>query len=619
MVNLTARQQEIVDCDSKYCLVAASAGSGKTLVLTKRIERLLEGLRRGKKVLALTFTNKAARELRERLLEVYSKEELSEKVFVGTIHSFCAEFVARRGSTIGLPSDLHVFESVEDRLAIFADAVAAVPQLQAKVTDDKALRQLFEDVGRAKRSQEYRGQFFADSGNRMVFDEYRSRMLLQHAVDFDDILSYTTQILTEQPALAMLYQNIYRYICIDEAQDLNDAQYQVVRSLAGNACGIMMVGDTRQAIYGFNGSSATIMTKRFPEDYEVDEYVLDENFRSSEAVMRYAQAIEHTSQMVQKLAIRGEAECYEFADEVAEAHWIVNKILDLTTHGSKDAGIEDVSLDTIAVLARNRYVFEELRKALGDSGVAFNERVASGGAASSESDLFKYFHAGLRLMVNPNDQLHLQKLNIEFAPDKPYESFEDICSANSTYDGLTVEASDALRGSWSLLAKDRVPRFDLALEALNGLCETSSAFSGDDDRLLAMQDCAQWTKWWERYCLSTSPSSRSLSGFLRALSLGEVLDGQNGEGVTLSTIHLAKGLEFDVVFVIGLNSGTFPDYRSHTPTQLDEERHSMFVAITRSKRLCYITRPKLRAMPWGGLRSQIPSPFFVELQKVDAR
>ncbi len=619
MVRLTVRQQEIVDCDSKYCLVAASAGSGKTLVLTKRIERLLEGLRHGEKVLALTFTNKAARELGDRLLGVYSREELSEKVFVGTIHSFCAEFVARRGSTIGLPPDLHVFESVEDRLAIFADAVAAVPQLQARVTDDKALRQLFEDVGRAKRSREYRKQFFANSGNRMVFDEYRSRMLLQHAVDFDDILVYTIQILTEQPALAMLYQNIYRYICIDEAQDLNDVQYQVVRALAGSTSGIMMVGDSRQAIYGFNGSSAGIMTKQFPQDYEVDKYVLDENFRSSEAVMRYAQAIENTSQMVQKLAIRGEAACFEFVDETEEARWIVKKILDFNTHGLQCAGIEDIPLDSIAVLARNRYVFVELRKALGDSDVAFNERVASGGAATSESDLFNYFHAGLRLMVNPNDQLHLQKLNIEFGPDKPYESFEDICSANCTYDGLTIEASDALRGSWSLLAKGRVPRFDLAFEVLNGLCNTDSAFSGDDDRLLATRDCEQWTKWWERYCLSTSPSSRSLSGFLRALSLGEVLDGQNGEGVTLSSVHLSKGLEFDVVFVIGLNDGTFPDYRSRTPTQLDEERHSMFVAITRSKRLCYVTRPKLRAMPWGGMRPQTPSPFFVVLQQVDMR
>jgi DNA helicase-2/ATP-dependent DNA helicase PcrA len=389
--------------------------------------------------------------------------------------------------------------------------------------------------------------------------------------------------------------------------------------LAGNACGIMMVGDTRQAIYGFNGSSAAIMTQRFPEDYDVDRYVLDENFRSSEAVMRYAQAIEHTSQMVQKLAIRGEAACCEFADETEEARWVVSKILDLNTHGSKLAGLEDIPFDSIAVLARNRYVLEELRKALAEGGVAFNERVASGGAASSESDLFNYFHAGLRLMVNPNDQLHLQQLNIEFAPDKPYKSFEEICSANSSYDGLTIEASNALRESWNRLSKDRALRFDLALEVLKEICEDDSAFSGDDERVLATHDCEQWTTWWERYRLATGPSLRSLSGFLRALSLGEVLDGQSGEGVTLSTIHLAKGLEFDVVFVIGLNNGTFPDYRSCTPEQIDEERHSMFVAITRSKRLCYVTRPVLRTMPWGGLRPQTPSPFFVELQRVDAR
>lgn len=133
MVNLTTCQQEVVNSDSKYCLVTASAGSGKTLVLTKRIEKLLGALKRGEKVLALTFTNKAARELRERLLRTHAEDELASKVFVGTIHSFCSEFVARRGSTIGLPSDLHVFESVEDRLAIFAEAVSAVPQVHARV------------------------------------------------------------------------------------------------------------------------------------------------------------------------------------------------------------------------------------------------------------------------------------------------------------------------------------------------------------------------------------------------------------------------------------------------------------------------------------------------------
>jgi DNA helicase-2/ATP-dependent DNA helicase PcrA len=123
---------------------------------------------------------------------------------------------------------------VEDRLAIFADAVEAVPQVRARITDDKALRQLFENVGRAKRSRTFRSRFFADSSNVMVFDEYRAELLNQHAVDFDDILAYAAQILVEQPALATLYQRIYRYICIDEAQDLNDAQYQVIQALAGS-------------------------------------------------------------------------------------------------------------------------------------------------------------------------------------------------------------------------------------------------------------------------------------------------------------------------------------------------------------------------------------------------
>jgi DNA helicase-2/ATP-dependent DNA helicase PcrA len=321
--------------------------------------------------------------------------------------------------------------------------------------------------------------------------------------------------------------------------------------------------------------------------------------------------------MIPKLAIEGEAHCFEFEDEDEEASWIINRILDLGENGSRLANIAAIPLEGCAVLARNRYVFSALRNALDRKNVCYNERVASGGAATSESDLFNYFHAGLRLMVNPNDRLHLRRLNIEFSPESPYTSFEEIYSASGTYDGLTREASDGLRKAWGFLLDSPAFRFDLALDVLKRVCDNCSAFSGDNDRSLAANDCNQWIQWWERYCLSTDLFARSLSGFLRALSLGEVLDSQTKDGITLSTVHLAKGLEFDVVFVIGVNDGTFPDYRSQTDTQRDEERHSMFVAITRSRRLCYVTRPKVRKMPWGGLRLQSPSPFFKELKAVD--
>ena len=248
-------------------------------MLAKRIEKLLGSLRRGEKILALTYTSKAARELRGRLLDARSEEELASKVLVDTIRSFCTRFVARRGNTIGLPYDLYVLENVEDRLAILADAVEAVPQVRASVNDMRTLKQLFEDVERAKRSWTFRSQFFEDTGNRMVFDEYRAEMLNQHAIDSDDTLAYTAQILIEHPLLVTLYQRIYRYICIDEAQDLNDAQYQVIQALAGDKCGIMMVGDSRQAIYGFNGSTVGIMMERFPKDYHsVTQFTLEENF-----------------------------------------------------------------------------------------------------------------------------------------------------------------------------------------------------------------------------------------------------------------------------------------------------------------------------------------------------
>ena len=222
-------------------------------------------------------------------------------------------------------------------------------------------------------------------------------------------------------------------------------------------------------------------------------------------------------------------------------------------------------------------------------------------------------------MVNPNDRVHLEGLNDTFLPERPYGSFSEILCEIGAYDGLTPVASDALRKAWGLVGRDKDPHLDRALDVLEALCGDEGSFAGEDDRLLAANDCAQWRQWWERYCLSTGYSARSLSGLLRAISLGEVIGERGGGGVTLSSVHLVKGLEFDVVFVIGLNDGTFPDYRARIRAQLEEERHSMFVAITRSRRVCYVCRPKMRRMPWGDLRRQAASPFFEELRSSDGR
>jgi DNA helicase-2/ATP-dependent DNA helicase PcrA len=608
---------EAANCPSKYCSILAGAGSGKTLVLTKRIERILSTTSRGEKVLALTFSNKAADELRERLLEVYPPDELRDKAFVGTIHNFCLALVIRRGSSIGLPSDLHVFESYSDRMAVFSEAVEAVPVAKSRFANmpgrdgSVAIRQLFDEMGVAERDRDKRAGFLSDPYRRMVYDEYRARLLAQHAIDFDGILSYATQILLERPSIAKLYQRVYRHICIDEAQDLNYSQYLAIRALAGETSSITMVGDPNQAIYGFNGSSSKILTEEFPHDYPDTKVCrLLNNYRSSASVLRAAQSIEKTFEIHQQLHFAGRVECRSFADEKDEASWVADKIRELIDRGVPDDGSRPIEPREIAVLARNRYALNSLPHELERLRVAFHTRFSSSDADQNESDLFRYFHLGLRLIVNPNDRLHLDQLNQDLFEGERAPSFPEIMRMDGSYDGLSPESSDALRNAWTLLEEGDGFRFQAVLDLFESLCANPGAFASDDDRSIVTEDLNAWKLRWLSYRKGTLPAERSLPGLLRAVALGAATTRERRAGVTLSTVHMAKGLEFEAVFIMGLNQGTFPDYRASTGEKLEEERHSMFVAITRSRRYCYLTRPERRLMPWGEERRQVESEYY---------
>ena len=473
-MNLSQKQLEIVEADDKYMYVVASAGSGKTRTLIERITRLLSIAKRGEKVLALTFSNKAAKELKDRLLHFYTQSQLNELVYVGTIHNFCMEIVLQRGSSINLPKDLHIFEEIADRLEIFKAALEYVPQMKAKYQngegqlDSKKVHELFELFGKAKRDFKFPEDYASKPLSQRLYQEFNSLMLSQNAIDFDDILLYAYRIIIEKPAIARIYQRIYRHICVDEAQDLNKSQYAVIKAIAGESADIFMVGDPNQAIYGFNGSSSRYMCIDFPNDYDARKYELVENYRSSQAIIRAAKIIEPSFDMKGQLPIKGVMEIKICKDEAAEAAWISGKIDELFSNGHPDIEGSKVLPQQCAVLARNRYVFNALTKMFEEQHKEYHLRVSLNNVLLSESLFFKLFDLSLRVIMNASDVLHLSEMrNLLECENEEILSFEDIVSGKSLSQTLGCSGAETINAVWDIIQKQESSfRFDKALDIL---------------------------------------------------------------------------------------------------------------------------------------------------------
>ena len=266
-LNLSPIQQRIVDHIDGALLVKAGPGSGKTRVLIERIKKLLVTKKRNK-ILALTFSNLAAEEMKSRLQEDARIDDYIDNVTVGTIHSFCLEIVQKRGNLIGLGSDLVLFEDTNDRQTVLRDIfhrdTELLSILKNKSKPDVFLSQCLNLISEQKRKFISPELCELKEPFPRIYSGYNQYLREQNAIDFDDILFYAYLILIENPSVVRLYNSLYRYICVDEAQDLNFAQYELLKALCGTEYkNVMFVGDENQSIYGFNVSDSSFMTISF--------------------------------------------------------------------------------------------------------------------------------------------------------------------------------------------------------------------------------------------------------------------------------------------------------------------------------------------------------------------
>ena len=606
-IKLSKAQQEAVDHIQGALLVVASAGSGKTRVLTERIKKLLKITRR--KVLAITFTNKAGQEMQERLDDV---DDWKNRTFIGTIHGFCQHVIDQRSILVGYPTPPQIFEDEADRMSLLEQALANTPtywaryqELDTKKQKDFRYRAL-DFISRVKRSLQEPDQIDEADKNEdviLMYNSYQDILKSQGAIDFDDLILLTYQLFTEFPHIAALYRREYEFICIDEAQDLNNAQYQLVRAIAGNDYNnVMMVGDPNQSIFAFTGSSAQYMTKDFTRDFNPRVVKLTENYRSSSKVIEAALKIVPNSASIENLVITGDFNLSSYADEQEEANAIVEKIQQLLLMKTHQDIEGEISSDKIAILARNKYLFQPIQEVLLKKGIPFYYKVTPG-ALQFESKIMQVFDLALKVRLNNQDLLHKQKLS-KACGCSTVQTLSELQIA-SLSDGLNAVINAVCRLSndgGNLREAMQTLKSDLSLIA-DGADNT-------DMKVLVNNEIDELLKHWNTY--KKSNDHATLMQFKNAMALGQTHSLSAPNGITLSTVHTMKGQEKDIVFLIGMDEGTFPDYRAVQKggIELEQEKNNAYVAFTRAKRFLYVSYPSQRTMPWGSINQRNVSRYL---------
>lgn len=354
---------------------------------------------------------------------------------------------------------------------------------------------------------------------------------------------------------------------------------------------LMFVGDTNQSIYGFNGSDSTLMSERFVADFNPQVFTLNENFRSSKAIVEYANSLE-ASDGVPNCFYIGELKYTQYSNEDEEAAAVVKKIEELLVSGHSD--IEGkLSYESFAVIARNRYLFSRLEALFEKRGIPYSFKKTTTGI-ESESIIFKTFDLELRLLANPKDILHQRELqSLQHNYNGEY-NFSRIHTIVTNIDPDDFDLDKSFRELHTLI---------------------SAEVNQDEDQLMAISDLNLWRQHWQKYATQIPSEQRTLLSFRNHVALGKTQLVDSESGVTLLTAHMSKGLQYEVVFVIGLTEGTFPDYRAVQSggKELEQEQNNMYVAVTRAKRLCYLSSPLYKLMPWGDLKRQRPSRFVLSL------
>lgn len=625
---LNNKQYEAVTNTEGPCLVIAGAGSGKTKVLTHKIAYLMaeKGIKPWD-ILAITFTNKAANEMKYRVESLVG--DIAKDMWIGTFHSICVRILRKQIDRIGFDTSFIIFDT-SDQKTLMKQIIKA-QNLDDKLYSDKSV--LYEisnakndmlepDKYMAKVKGDFRKEKIAE-----LYEIYQKRLKENNAIDFDDIINFTIKILLDNPDLLEYYSNKFKYVLVDEYQDTNKAQFTLVTLLASKYGNITVVGDNDQGIYSFRGADITNILN-FEKDFPGTKIIkLEQNYRCTQNILNIANEVikNNETKYEKKLWTSNEKgnipKVFRGDNEYDEANYIVRQINTLKME-------EYYKYSDFAVLYRMNSQSRSIEDVLRREDIPYK---IVGGLKFYERKEIKDVIAYLRLIQNTSDNLSLTRIinepkrgvgktsldNIDMIAANSGVSMYEVIKNADTY-GLnrvfantrefinTIEElkskKDDIKVSELIKLTLNQTGYTKALE-LENTVEAESRLQNLDEFLTVAIEFEE------------ESADNSLSEFLEGITLSSDLDGmeESEDSVTLMTLHSAKGLEFPVVFLVGMEEGIFPGYKSiGEPKELEEERRLCYVGITRAKENLFLTCSRQRTI-FGSTSCNAVSRFIKEI------
>jgi DNA helicase II / ATP-dependent DNA helicase PcrA len=625
---LNDRQQEAIKATEGPLLILAGAGSGKTRVITYRIAQLLSQGVPQSQILAVTFTNKAAREMAQRVKSVIPKK--LTRLTISTFHAFGAQVLREKSTLLGYRPGFSIYDS-QDQASLLKESGREMG-MKADAFDFAAVASYFSGIktGRKKWRQ-------SDKDLRPLYKEYQRSLKLANAVDFDDLIVLPIKLLTDSPEVRREYAERYHYVLVDEFQDTSANQYELVKLLAGEHRNICVVGDDDQSIYSWRGANFENIT-RFEQDFPGGQEIkLEQNYRSTRTILRAANGlIGHNLNRKPKALWSGlpegdPIELYFPEDEGKEAELIVSRIRTLAIRDS-------LTFQDFAVLVRANHLTRAIEEVFRKERIPYQ---ISGGTSFFDRQEVRDILAYLKVIANHDDDTSLLRIintprrglgrkllehAMQHAADKGCSLFSALTSAAAGEVAGTEEKSRGLIVEFlELIGRSRERLFTSGkiAEGLRALVDEVD-YWGHIVGETKDKDAARW-KFGNVESLIGSLADfekdpdavhPDLYDYLRNVSLASRDDLEEREGgkVNVMTIHAAKGLEFPVVFVAGVEEGIIPHAKSVEEANADEEeeRRLFYVAITRAKKRLFLTSCASRRR-MGKPTPSAPSPFIDEL------
>ena len=630
---LNPEQYEAATTIDGQLLILAGAGSGKTRVLTYRIAHMLGDIGINPyNILAITFTNKAAGEMRERVKALIGDE--ADNMWISTFHSTCVRILRREIDKLGYKKDFTIYDSSDQKTLIkevikslnINDKDISENEILAKIGDCKD-RLITPTMAMREWEQDFRKKKIAEA-----YILYQKKLKENNALDFDDLIVKTVELFKQEPAVLEFYQNKFKYIMIDEYQDTNKTQYEFVKMLAAKYKNICVVGDDDQCIYAWRGADIRNILD-FEKDYPNTKVVkLERNYRSMGNILQAANAvIKHNVERKSK-ALKTEAESgekikiYRAYSDQDEGQFVANEM-------KKQMENKDISYKDFAILYRTNAQSRIFEDAFRKHGIPY--RIV-GGTKFYDRKEIKDILAYLKVLVNPQDSISLRRIInvpkrsigdttvqkvLDFA--ESYEmSFYDSLLGAEAIPTLSARNISSIAKFTTLMEelmemKEQLPISHLMEEVLNKTgyikeLEKSQNIE-DKSRIENLKELVTDAVEFEK----SDEEDKSLSSYLEKVSLVQDVDNKDVEAdsAVLMTVHSAKGLEFPVVFMVGMENGIFPGSASFdSEKEMEESRRLCYVGITRAKEVLYMTSAEMRRV-FGRTVAYPQSDFIAEIPK----